>query len=75
MARLARIGKMYKLIKLTRLLRVLKIIKERSKLVKYVQEILKIGAGFERLFFFTLMFFLVCHIVACLWVFVAAIED
>jgi hypothetical protein len=46
MIRLSRIGRMYKLIKLTRLLRVLKIVKEKSKLLKYVQDFLKIGAGF-----------------------------
>jgi hypothetical protein len=37
--RLAKIGRLYKLIKLTKLLRVLKIIKEKSKLLKYVREL------------------------------------
>jgi hypothetical protein len=74
MVRVARIGRMYKLIKLTKLLRILKIVKERSKLVKYVNEILKVGAGFERLFFFVLMFLMVCHIVSCLWVFFGRLD-
>lgn len=52
---------------MTRLVRMLKIVKERNKLVKYLNEILKIGVGFERLLFFILIFFCVCHIVACLW--------
>lgn len=73
--RITRIGRMYKLVKLTRLLRVLKIVKERSKLFKYVQEFLKIGIGFERLFFFVCSFFILIHIVACVWVMVAQLES
>jgi hypothetical protein len=69
--RIARIGRLYKLIKLTRLLRILKIVKERSKLLKYFKELMKVGVGFERLFFFVLMFLILCHIVSCLWVLVA----
>ena len=75
MVKIARIGRMYKLIKLTKLLRILKIVKERSKLLKYVQELLKIGVGFERLFFFILIFILLCHIVSCLWVFTASFSQ
>ncbi len=67
--RLARIGRLYKLIKLTKLLRVLKIVKERSKFLKYVQDVIKLGYGFERLLIFVLVFLLICHIVSCLWVF------
>ena len=73
--RIARIGRMYKLIKLTRLLRILKIVKERSKLLKYVQELMKIGIGFERLFFFVLIFLILCHIVSCLWVLISQFVD
>jgi hypothetical protein len=38
--RLARIGRLYKLIKLTKLMRVFKIVKDRSKFLKYVQDML-----------------------------------
>jgi protein-S-isoprenylcysteine O-methyltransferase Ste14 len=31
-------------------------------------DILKIGLGLERLFFFLIMFFIVCHIMTCFWV-------
>ena len=75
MLRLSRIGRMYKLIKLTRLLRVLKIVKEKSKLLKQIQTVLKIGAGFERLFFFICITLMLFHIVACLWVFVAKLSS
>ena len=60
--------KISKMIKLTRLFRVLKIIKERSKIVKYVQDFLKLSRGFERLFFFMLSFLMVVHITATLWI-------
>jgi len=69
--RIARIGKISKLIKMTRLLRILKIVKQRSQLLKYLNEILKIGLGLERLLFFTLIFFLMCHILTCIWVIAA----
>ena len=66
---------MYKLIKLTKLIRIIRIVKEKSKILRYATDILKLGQGFERLFFFVLMSFMVCHIVACLWVFAAGFAD
>ena len=60
---------------MTRLVRMLKIVKERNKLVKYLNEILKIGVGFERLLFFILIFFILSHIVCCFWIFSARLED
>ncbi len=56
MSRIARIGKLYKIIRVARMVRMLKIVKERNKLVKYLNEILKIGVGFERLMFMMLIF-------------------
>ena len=69
--RFARIGRLYKLVKLTRLLRVLKIIRNKSKLMKMIQDFLKVSIGFERLFFFILLFLILVHIVTCIWVFQA----
>ena len=48
--------------------------KEKSKLLKYINDILKIGLGFERLFFFILIFLILCHICACLWVIIAVLN-
>ena len=50
-------------------MKMLKIVKEKSKLVKFLNEKLRIGVGFERLLFFILLFTILCHIVACLWYF------
>ena len=56
LARVARIGKLYKLIRMTRMVRMLKIAKERNKIVKYVNDVLKIGVGVERLLFLMVIF-------------------
>ena len=70
-ARIARLGRMYRLIKMTRLLRILKIVKDRSKVMKYLNDFLKIGLGFERLFFFIILFIILGHIVSCVMVITA----
>lgn len=74
MTRIARIGRLYKLAKLFKLFRVLKILKERSKLMKQIHDILHLSAGFERLFFFSIVFFLFTHIAACLWLIMASMQ-
>ena len=73
--RFVRLGRISKLIKMTRLLRILKIVKQRSQLLKYLNDFLKIGLGFERLFFFMLIFILMCHILTCLWVMAAQFKE
>ena len=75
MVKVARVGRLYKLVKLTRLLRILKIMKDKSRLLKYLNDLLKIGLGFERLFFFLMIFLMLIHIVACLWVVIATLYD
>jgi hypothetical protein len=73
--RIARIGRLYKLVKLTRMLRILKIMKEKSKLMKYLNDILKIGHSLERLLFFVIIFFILCHISSCLWLMIASFNN
>ena len=75
MSKLLRIGRMYKLLKLTRLLKIIKVLKGRGKFMKLVNDVIKIGHGFERLFFFLVMFLLVGHIVSCLWVLTASMSE
>jgi hypothetical protein len=67
LVRFARIGRLYKLVRLTRLLKVLRFMKDRNKFMNLISDVLKVGFGFERLFFFLLLSILLCHIVACLW--------
>ena len=68
LVRMTRIPKLYKLIKISRLVRMLKVVKDRNKLVKQLSEMLKIGVGVERLFFYFLIFFILCHCGACFWI-------
>jgi hypothetical protein len=73
--KIARIGRLYKLLKLTRMLRVFKFVKNKNKLFKYANQYLKISKGFERIFLFLCGFFLICHVVGCIWVILAKLED
>ena len=66
-ARFARIGKLYRMIRMIRMVRLLKIVQVRSKFVKNQSEVLKIGIGFERLLFLSLLFFVMQHVAACIW--------
>ena len=66
---------MYKLIKLTRLVRIVKIFKSKGSLFKKAKGTLNLGEGFEKLVFFVLMSFMICHIIACLWVFTTTFVD
>ena len=68
LVRFARIGRLYKLVKLTRLIRVFKIMKDKGKFMKIITDLLKVGPGFERLFFFALISMILCHIFSCLWI-------
>lgn len=74
-ARVTRIGKLYKIIRMTKMVRLLKIAKVRNKLVKDLSEMLKIGVGFERLLFLLVIFLLMIHIIACLWIFIAKFDE
>ena len=55
-ARFTRIGKMYKLIRMAKLVRLIKIVRVNNKLAKHLAELLKIGAGTERLLYLVLTF-------------------
>jgi voltage-gated potassium channel len=70
-ARFVRIGKLYKIIRLTKMVRILKIVQLNNKFIKNLSEMLRINAGFERLIFLALLFFVLEHVVSCLWIFIA----
>ena len=75
MVRLAKLGRLYKLIKLTKLLRILKVVKDKNRFLKQVKNIIKLGHGFERLMFITMVFLMITHITSCLWIFFASFEE
>ena len=53
----------------------LKLVKNRSKILKQINDVFKLGVGFERLFFFIFLFLVLNHIVSCLWVITANFEE
>lgn len=61
-------GRLYKLIKLTRLIRVFKMIRDTNKFMKFFKDLLSVTFGLQRLIFFCIILFMMCHIGACLWV-------
>jgi hypothetical protein len=69
--KLARVSKLYRLLKLTRMTRMLKILKESSQLMNYFKDILSSNVGIDRLIFFMLLIFIMCHCGACMWVMIA----
>lgn len=75
MIRIARLGRLYKIIKLMKLIRLIRIAKEKTKIFKYATDILKLGEGLARLFFFSIVAFLVIHVISCLWVFFAGFSE
>lgn len=66
--KIARITRMYKLLKLTRLLRIIKLLKNQTSMIRIFADIIKVSPGFERLYFFVIIFFMMSHIITCLWI-------
>ena len=69
--RITRIGRMYKLVKLTRMFKVFKFMKEKNKMFKYLQQFTRIKYGLDRLIAFFFSFFIMVHLVSCIWVMMA----
>jgi hypothetical protein len=75
LVRITRIGRMYKLLKLMRLFRTFKMVKEKNKILHYMQKYLNIGVGMQRLIVFGILFVIITHIVACLWIITASFAN
>jgi hypothetical protein len=71
LVRFTRIGKIYKLIKITRLIRLVKILKTQSRLFASLKTYFNMGSNLEKFSFSFMIFVLLSHTVACLWIFVA----
>jgi hypothetical protein len=61
--------------KLTRLFKMFKILKEKNKMFKYLQQFTRIKYGLDRLIAFFLSFFILVHIVSCIWVMLAHFNE
>lgn len=75
LVRVSRLGRLYRLVRMFKLFRILKIVKDRSKILSYLNEFLKIGLGLERLFFFVIVFMIIIHVISCIWIITAQMAD
>ena len=75
LARVSKLPRLYKIIKIIRLTRMLKIAKERSKLSKYLNEVLSFSIGFERFVFFMVFMVIFVHLAAWSYLFIGSLSD
>ena len=75
--RIAKIPKLYKLVKLTKLVKVVRVVKKRniSKITRRVLDKFRVNIHLERLFYYILGLFLFIHLSACVFYFIAKLED
>ena len=62
--------RLYKMIRISRLFKVYYEITDITK-TSHLRDISNINYGVLRLFFFLIIFFLICHLIACSWVIIA----
>jgi hypothetical protein len=55
--------------------KVFKIMKEKNKMFKYIQKFTKIAYGLDRLVAFFFSFFIMIHLVSCIWVMSAVFNE
>ncbi|CAG9329138.1 unnamed protein product [Blepharisma stoltei] len=70
LARMGRLPRIYKLVKMGKLMRMMKLIKTRTRVMRYMNSILQIDIGIERLVWFFLTYLVLIHLLACLWIFI-----
>ena len=76
-ARLSRLPRIYQLIRLFKLIRMVKILKNNNSnsVSKFFLDLIKISPNIERLIYFIFAFMLLNHIAACIWYYVAKLQD
>lgn len=57
------------------MLRLFKIFKQQGKIFQHLTEFLKVGEGFERFVFSLLIFIMISHFIACLWILTADVSS
>lgn len=66
---------MSKVIRLLRLFKILKLVKSNKRLVHHFSEKMRISNGTERLIFFSFFYIVFIHLSACMFVFLADLEE
>jgi hypothetical protein len=77
LGRIIRLPKLYRLIRMTKFFKKTSSKNNKSKygMAKYLQEKLKLKANLERLLYFLLGFLMLTHISACMWYFIAKLDN
>ena len=65
MLRLSKLPRLYRLIKVFKLVRLVKVLKNRNRFLSCLNCLSKLSIGMERLVYFTLSIFVICHLLAC----------
>lgn len=55
---------------MAKLARMLKIVKHRRKIMRNMNNMMKVSFGVERLMWFAITFVVMIHLIACLWIMV-----
>ncbi len=75
-ARILRLARLQKLLKMVKLIRMMRLVKQRAKMR---EQLSRLGAtptaSTERLLLFLLVFFILAHVAACLWLLLAKLDD
>ena len=76
-ARLIRLPRILSLIRLFKLVRMVRLLKNKdsNSFTRFLLDIFKINANIERLIYFIFAFLLLNHLAACLWYWIAKIQD
>jgi hypothetical protein len=73
--RVARLPRLYRLIKMAKLARMLKIIKHRKKIIRNMNNMMRVSYAVERLLWFFITFVITIHIIACMWVIIGNFNE
>ena len=74
-AKFTRVGKLYKMVRMLRMVKMIRLFKDRKKIISNLDNVLKVGAGYERLLFFMLGFILFNHTISCIWIMLASFDE
>lgn len=65
-AKMGRLPRLYRLIKMGKIIRMCKLIKTRSRMMRYMNSVLRVDVAVERLIWFFLTYLILIHLLSCL---------
>lgn len=74
-SKLARFYRLFRLFRIIRMVRLFRLLKDRQRIASQAREMIELDSSIGRLIVFLATLFLVCHVLACLWVLAAISSD